>query len=255
MQFCYSCGAPVVKERLTVKSLVTDALFRFFNLERGFLRTFIDLIVKPDEVVLGYIDGVRKRYITPISYFTLALFLTSIIYVFMSRHVEEIDLNQLFMGQEPTLAQQKIMASVGDFNALYYFVYVPIAAAASFLMFPIRRLNFSERSVIFIYALSQFSVLFFVPALLLIELDPADYLKVSLYTMPVLILMFVYYMLRINRISFWKSILPLALFFLLFVVLFFVASIFLNLLLVVLGYVELKDFITPVEAVSITAAF
>lgn len=243
MQYCYSCGAPVVKRRLTVRSLLDDALNRFFNLERGFFRTFIDLTVKPEEVILGYIQGVRKRYVTPVSYLTLAVFLSGIILLVMARVRDRIDFSLVFGESAPT--QEKIMNSVGDLQALFLFMYIPVGALASFLMFPKRRLNFSERSVLFIYALAHFSVVMFIPSLILIELAPEKYMLFSLYTFPLMFLLFVYYIQRVNQLGFWGALPRLLVFGILYTLFFFAASLLMNILLLALGYLEVQDFLPP----------
>ncbi|MDO6470350.1 DUF3667 domain-containing protein [Maribacter sp. 1_MG-2023] len=71
--YCPDCGAKVIRNRLTVKNLWYDATERFFNIDNTFLITFKHLFTKPDEVIGGYINGVRKKYLNPTSYFTIAI--------------------------------------------------------------------------------------------------------------------------------------------------------------------------------------
>ena len=67
--FCNSCGAKVIRNRLTLKNIFEHIIETFFNYDNKLLRTFIDLFKKPEKVIDGYINGVRKRYVNPISYF------------------------------------------------------------------------------------------------------------------------------------------------------------------------------------------
>ena len=45
---------------------------RLFNDDQGFLRTFIDMSVRPGKVSQAYIDGKRRRYLNPFSYYLVA---------------------------------------------------------------------------------------------------------------------------------------------------------------------------------------
>lgn len=71
--FCPSCGAKRMYNRLNWSNLTEDFADRFLNIENDFLRTFVALFTKPEDVIGGYIDGVRKRYLSAFSYFEISL--------------------------------------------------------------------------------------------------------------------------------------------------------------------------------------
>ena len=71
--FCNSCGAKVIRNRLTIKSLFEDFSEQFLNYDNKFLQTFLHLFTKPEVVIDGYINGTRKKYVNVISYFAIAL--------------------------------------------------------------------------------------------------------------------------------------------------------------------------------------
>ena len=48
--FCPDCGAKVVRQRITNKSLIYDFLERYFNLDNTFLKTIWHMLIKPEEV-------------------------------------------------------------------------------------------------------------------------------------------------------------------------------------------------------------
>lgn len=80
-KFCNYCGQKNVAEKLGLSDLsagITDS----FNLEKGFFRTLLELLRKPDALVKNYLNGKRRCYYNPIKYYliavTLNVFFTSI---------------------------------------------------------------------------------------------------------------------------------------------------------------------------------
>lgn len=83
--YCPGCGAKVVRQRLTFKGLFTDIMERFFNLENSFYRTLKDMSVRPEEVVLKYVEGTRRRYMTLMNYLGVSLAVSGVLMLAM-RH-------------------------------------------------------------------------------------------------------------------------------------------------------------------------
>jgi len=78
-RFCLQCGGRVVDQSLTFGYLATEASERFFNFENNFLwRTFKDMFRKPEMVIDGFIDGVRKRHMNVFNYLALAITLSGL---------------------------------------------------------------------------------------------------------------------------------------------------------------------------------
>ena len=61
--YCNSCGAKVIRNRLTLKNLFEHFGEEFLNYDNKFLRTFIRLFRKPEDVIGSYINGTRKKYV------------------------------------------------------------------------------------------------------------------------------------------------------------------------------------------------
>ncbi|MEN8799761.1 MAG: DUF3667 domain-containing protein, partial [Flavobacteriaceae bacterium] len=83
--FCPSCGAKVIRNRLTLKNLSADIAERVFDIDNTFARTFMQLFSRPDHVIDSYIQGIRKRYLNPIGYFGIAITLSGILLLLMRR--------------------------------------------------------------------------------------------------------------------------------------------------------------------------
>ncbi len=77
-QYCKSCGGKVIRKRLTLKNLFEHLSETFFNYDNKLLRTIVTLFKQPTVVTDNYINGVRKRYVDPISFFGLALTLSGL---------------------------------------------------------------------------------------------------------------------------------------------------------------------------------
>lgn len=48
-EYCYHCGAKVIRNRLTIKNLFEHFSEQFLNYDNKFLQTFILLFKKPEE--------------------------------------------------------------------------------------------------------------------------------------------------------------------------------------------------------------
>ena len=80
---CLNCGAPVLGKycpecgqkahvyRLTAKALMDEVLHFFTHLEETFLKTSMHYVIRPGTTSLNYIEGKRKRYQKPVSYFLI----------------------------------------------------------------------------------------------------------------------------------------------------------------------------------------
>jgi len=166
--FCPDCGAKVIRNRITVKNLWYDAVERFFNVDNTFLITFKHLFTRPEKVIVGYITGVRKKFLNPISYFTIAVTLGGL-FVFLNKQFFPEAMNYAFnsvdvetlseadkMGQE---IGKKIQAYLFDYQNLFYILMLPFLALISRLVFFNKKeFNLSEHFVINIYGYSQMSI-------------------------------------------------------------------------------------------------
>lgn len=166
--YCPDCGAKVIRNRITVKNLWFDAVERFFNVDNTFLRTFKCLFTKPGEVIVSYIDGVRKKYLNPISYFTIAVALGGI-FIFLNKQFFVDAMNFQFnqVNLEGMSETDKVSLELGkkfqdfvlDYQNLFYIAMIPFLALISKLVFiDKKKYNLSEHFVINIYGYSQMSI-------------------------------------------------------------------------------------------------
>jgi len=157
--FCNICGGKVIRNRLTFKNLFEHISETFFNYDNKLLRTLIDLFKKPEVVIGGYIDGIRKRYVNPISYFGLAITLSGLYLIIVTKfYPESMDFSILTApGQEEF--QKKNMSFVQEYQSLFMMFYIPIYALIARITFVgLRKFNYTELLVIFMFTQAQISI-------------------------------------------------------------------------------------------------
>ena len=87
--YCHNCGQrDIGNQRLQMGEVINDFFDNIFNLHKGFLFTFWNLIIIPGSVAHSYINGKRKTFTNPTRYMVIALaFQTFIDYWFKTTDV------------------------------------------------------------------------------------------------------------------------------------------------------------------------
>ena len=239
--YCPDCGAKVIRNRITVKNLWIDIIDRYFNIDNTFLKTVLHLTTKPEVVMEGYVSGIRRKYLNPISYIGIALTISGFIVFLITKIEPQWDFDFLKTGQV-TPATEKVQNITFDYQAVLFILYVPLMAIASWLSFQQKGYNFSERTVFFMYALAHYSILTFIPSVLVLIIDANDYMLYALFS---LLFMYLYNAFVIHRISRNKGVElfgKVFIFWSVFTVFYFMISLAVPILLLILGEITLEDF-------------
>lgn len=69
--FCQVCAQPIAVKRITPKSVMREIAAKAFGFDNRFVRTVWHGFTKPGRVAATYIEGNRRRYLGPLSYFLL----------------------------------------------------------------------------------------------------------------------------------------------------------------------------------------
>lgn len=245
--YCPNCGAKVIRNRLTFKNLSHDITERYFDLDNTFLRTFKHLLTKPELVIDGYISGIRRKYLNPISYLGIALTLSGLLYFLMQKVfvLEEMDMDVFNQGLNPEL-YEKIMPVIYDFSSIVFILFIPIFAFAGWLTFNRKGYVFSEYLVVFLYTLAQFSIVSFPIGLFVLIFAPQDYMIMSYIILPLMIAYSIYVIQRINKFSTGQFILRTCLFLILALIGYFGLIIAIYVILFATGTITLED-LKPVQ--------
>ncbi|MBT8272996.1 MAG: DUF3667 domain-containing protein [Bacteroidia bacterium] len=165
--YCNICGGKVIRKRLTFRNLLTHFFEQFFDYDNKFIKTLIHLISKPQIVIDGYVNGLRKRYVNPVSFFAVALTLAGL-QLFIARKFfpESLDLSAMVFGGAEEIANQQ-MNNMLEYQSLLVMFNIPVYAFIAFIVFfTLKKYNYTEYLVLFLYTTAQMTFVFFIPQLI-----------------------------------------------------------------------------------------
>lgn len=210
--YCNDCGAKVVKHRLTLRNLWGEVSERFLNYDNTILKTFISIFKDPVDVIDGFISGVRKKYLNPVNYVALTATYSGLLFYLIKKFRPEFYSNLNFQGQNSE-AFSEFMNNFMEFQGLMYFLSIPFMALVSMIVFlNIKKYNFTEQTVIYMYTGSQSSVItstLVLAALPFYEIAP---LWLNFVTYVVMIALNAYVLKRLFKLSVKRIILKTLLF-------------------------------------------
>lgn len=229
--FCQSCGGKVIRNRLTLKNLLGYFTETYFNYDNRFLQTCLKLITVPEDVIGSYIDGVRKKYVNPVSFLAISFTLSGIYLFFFKDWLKGImdfsNMSTTYEGQEKL--NEAFMDFIFNYNSLLYFLIIPGLALISWIVFLNKKYNYTEHIVIYLYTMSFCSIVSILLTIIA-ALSPINIMVFSLLLYP---LMFIYHIYLLKRL-FELTIKQLILKILLFVPIFFIFYLMISILLVVI---------------------
>jgi hypothetical protein len=69
--YCHDCGQHHLATRLQLRQLWDEFVERFLNLEQGLFHTVLALTLQPGAAIRDYVQGHRRKYANPFSYFLI----------------------------------------------------------------------------------------------------------------------------------------------------------------------------------------
>ena len=121
---------------------------------------------QPEDVIGGYINGMRKKYLPAFSYFAIAITLSGF-YSFILKGwflQEFISAQSSFYGADMASVQMEMTETVTntmmEYQSIYMFLSIPIMALISKLVFwNYKNYNLVEHFVIYLYTYSHISII------------------------------------------------------------------------------------------------
>ena len=159
--YCHTCGGRIIRNRLTFKNLFEHITETFFNVDNKLLRTFLNLFKNPEDVVVGYINGVRKKYVNPISYLALAISIGGLYIIILNKFFPNalVEMSNPYGGEVQAKAMKSVMGVVQEYYSIIMVLFIPFYAIISRLVFINRKeYNLTEHVVIWMYLAAQFSL-------------------------------------------------------------------------------------------------
>lgn len=231
--YCDECGAKVIKNRLTPRVIAHQINEEFLSLDNRLLRTFLTLFTNPEDVIVGYIDGTRKKYIDVIQYFAISLTLAGLQVFLMSVFFTDLMEMNLYQGLDSLPGQENnpfkdlTFDGFNNYQGIIYILGVPLSAFSTwvvFLIFNDRRFNFTEHLVLNLYYSAQIIIITAILSIAFLILG-LNYLIVStLIIIP--LFWYLYFVLkRVFRDEFWERVAKFLLVLIIYIVLYFLLMI------------------------------
>jgi len=207
INYCNGCGAKVIRNRLTLRNLFEDFVYRYLNYDNQFLRTFIHLFTKPEAVISSYIHGTRKKYVNVISYFAIALTLSGLQMFIINKFFPELMNVENSAQQQMEGFNNNNLAFIQEYQSIIAMLFVPIYALISKLVFfNYKKYNFTEHLVINMYLFGHITIVSSI-VVILISFFGVNFIFYSLYViLPVQILYSAYGFKSLYNLSLGKII-------------------------------------------------
>lgn len=238
--FCPTCGAKIIHNRLTFRNLRADIVERFFNIDNTLLKTFLHLFSKPEEIIGGYINGIRKKYMNPISYLALSIVITGILFWILK---EGYGITLIDTTYQEGASKMPDMNFIMDYQGLMTYFFLPIYAFMTYLLFIDKRVyNYSEHLVITAYVTAQYSVIQFLICIPLFGFFNINYSTFNFLYMGFVIVYWMYVLKRMHKISILSTVFRGLIFLFLFTMIIVAFGVLLMLFLFLTGALNLEDF-------------
>ena len=239
--FCKNCGGKIIRNRLTFRNLFENFSEQFLNYDNKFLQTFICLLTKPEEVIGSYVDGVRKKYVNPISFFAISITLAGLQMFLISKFFpESLDLSAIVVEDQAKISNE-FMNRMIEYQSLMLMSFVPLYALISkIVFFNKKKYNYTEHLVMFLYILSQLTLLMILPTLISLALG-YDMGNIAIFTMLLQVGFSAYSLKRVFNLSLKGIILKTLLFFVVGIV-FYLIFIILFVIIMIIYYGGIVEF-------------
>jgi len=114
--FCNNCGAKVVVNRITFKSLLLDVFVNVFGFDSRFFITLRTVARQPELLLHDYLNGVRKRYINPFSFLAIAAGISLLVFNYFAD--DFIEINQTMNSSQIEALQEKANLDIASLKNL-----------------------------------------------------------------------------------------------------------------------------------------
>lgn len=240
--YCGACGAKVIRNRLSFSILWVDFRERFLNFDTTFIRTLWQLTRHPGDVINGYISGIRKKYMDPITYFGIALTLSGFQVFLTQKFFKDAISLELWNSGLKNETYSKTMDSAMDFHVFFFVVLIPMFAFCGWIVFNRQQQFFSEHLVSATYILAHYSIVITPFTILVLLVVPAWYGMYSMVGLSVMILYALYAYKQISGYKIGPFIFRAFIFSLIFSALYLILSVAMVLLFLGMGVVSIEDF-------------
>ncbi|MEQ8925112.1 MAG: DUF3667 domain-containing protein [Fulvivirga sp.] len=187
-KYCYKCGNPVSKKRLTFQTVFQEFYQRVFGFDTKFSHTLIHMFTKPGRVINTYINGNRTYYMGPVAYIFWMLTVFILLMSLMDIDMRELTQStQDLMGQDQQQTEKQKQFSEDMMNwmsnnfRLMTFALLPLIAIPQLLFFRKKGFNYIEHLVVLVYSNAQVFIISILSLFLLYFFDYSIQNEVAIF--------------------------------------------------------------------------
>jgi hypothetical protein len=200
-------------------------------------------------VIGGYIDGVRKRYVNPVSFFGVILTLNGLnVFILSKFYKQYLDASKLFGEIETTQYEvtKRIIESTSDISLEYasflFSLLIPVGALVSVVVYYNKKYNYTEHVILYLYTMSVYSVISVVLGLTVMLTIPDYYMQFGTIMYVFIFVYHCYVHTRVFKLNLKQLALKILLFVLIFFILYVGVSILAGIIMLLTGVINIQDF-------------
>ena len=161
--YCANCGQRTSVKRINGRFFIEEILHFFTHFEKTFFKTTWLLLIHPDKILSGYLEGQRKKFHSPIGFFIIWVSLQVFLFYWITNHyhyewtfIEKVDPESM-----------QIRNLFNQYSALFRLAIIPVAALIHYFILALKRFNYFEILAAFLFLSSAFHFINIINALIL----------------------------------------------------------------------------------------
>lgn len=147
--YCSNCGQKPAPERITLHYIWHEIIHFFTHAEKGFFFTSFELVKAPGQVIKNFIEGRRKNYQKPVSYYLIWIGIYSLILYLFEKWFGE---NKVVSFAEYFGPGETTKVAISHLNIVLTFL-LPIQAIYVYFFLMYRQYNYVEALVVVLYGI------------------------------------------------------------------------------------------------------
>ena len=156
-EYCSHCGQKAKVERITFVFIWHELLHFFTHIESGFFFTSWRMLISPGKTTTGFIEGKRKNYQSPISYFLIWIAL----YILLLYWIEKAFGENIVINYKEYFGPSSTTKLAISHLSLVLTIVIPFDALYLYLLVTQKFYNYFESMTAVIYALGTIILLQF----------------------------------------------------------------------------------------------
>ena len=161
---CPNCGQKMTVQRVSLRSIVGEFISKWIGFDTQFGRTTIGMVLRPGEVINGYLQGNRTKYIGPLGFIVVMTALLLISFDVLGLEVQDFlkENQSTFQGESAQAASAQQLAfqqKVNEFIARNFrflsMVLIPFWGMGLWFFYRKQGHNYIERVVVATYLSCQ----------------------------------------------------------------------------------------------------